>query len=161
VSYGGSNYYNYGHSWYEPYWHGGHFSYYPIYPPAGYYYNTLPPKYVTVVINKNTYYESDGTYYKKGEKDGKEGYVVTEAPKEETGPVATSTTEAPDPFAILNASCEFMAGSRQFKFTTQEDVDEVMATGQKIQMSGNRVVAIQRPNRIAVKFEGTNMAALA
>ena len=64
----------------RPLWYAGHAYYWRSYPPAGYYYPTLPTGYTVVVIDGKTYYLNDGVYYIQTTKDGQKGYAVAPAP---------------------------------------------------------------------------------
>ncbi len=143
--YGGRNYYNYGYGWYEPYWQGNDVYYGWIYPPLGYYYSALPKGYRTEIIAGTTYYYADDVYYVVGEQEGQTGYVVAEAPTEE---------ETPDPFEILQQMGKYMDQTQNWSFNISTTADEVLNSGQKIQVSRQRTFQVSRPNKLAVQFQG-------
>lgn len=155
IHYGGHDYYHYGHSWYAPRWYGGSFVYYSVYPPGGYFYTSLPPAYTTTMIDDVIYYEASGTFYTKGQKDGKDGYVTTEPPQQEAEAKPVAPEEAQyDPFKMLKESCDYLANRKQFRFVAQTDVDEMLESGIMLQRSGTRTVAVSRPDKLAVSYKG-------
>ena len=151
--YHGHNYYHHRHHWYRPYWYGGYVRYWPIYPPLGYYYATLPVGYTTVVISNRAYYMSGDTYYVDA--DGKDGYVVAEAPEDDTAPeVIGAEASTPDPFDVLQKMSDYLAGSKQFIVTASDTYDELQDSGQKVKVTSRRTIYLSRPNKIAVEYRG-------
>ena len=139
------DYWCFGFTWYSPCWVGDSVYYGWAYPPVGYYYPSLPPEYNTTVINNTTYYESDGVYYQEGEKDGKKGYVVAEAPEG----TESSQPQGENPFKILKAMCDYVAGLKTLSMVANTTTDEIGASGEKVQISARRAVNVSRPNKIA------------
>ena len=144
INYGGHNYYNYGYGWYQPYWHGNSIYYGWMYPPLGYYYPALPKGYRTVVVAGTTYYYADDVYYVVGEKDGKSGYVIAEAPKDD---------QTPNPFDVLQQMGQYMDQTQNWTFKISTTADEILDSGQKIQVSRQRKFYVSRPNKLAVQFQ--------
>ena len=144
IDYHGHHYYHHGHSWYQPYWHGDDIYYGWIYPPLGYYYSALPKGYRIVVVAGTTYYYADSIYYVAGTKDGQSGYVIVEAPKED---------ELPNPFDILRQMGEVVGQTKNWTFKISTTADEVLDSGQKIQVSKRRKVYVSRPNKLMVQFQ--------
>jgi len=145
------DYWCFGFSWYTPCWVGDSVYYGWAYPPVGYYYPSLPPEYNTTVINNNTYYESEGVYYQEGEKDGKKGYVVAEAP--EGAKAAEPAGE--NPFKILKGMCDYLAGLQKISAVAQTTTDELGESGEKVQVSARRMIYVSRPdNKVAVDVTG-------
>lgn len=146
----GNDYYCFGFAWYSPCWVGDSVYYGWAYPPIGYYYPSLPPEYNTTVINNTNYYESDGVYYQEGEKDGKKGYVVAEAPP------GAESTEPPgeNPFSILKTMCDYVAGLQTLSLVVNTTTDELGASGEKVQISSRRAINVSRPDKIAVDASG-------
>jgi hypothetical protein len=151
-SWHGNDYWCFGFSWYTPCWVGDSMYYGWAYPPVGYYYPTLPPSSSTVVINNNTYYEADGVYYQEGEKEGKKGYVVAEAPPG----TESSKPQGENPFKILKTMCDYTAGLQTLSVVANTTSDEIGASGEKVQISGRRVLNVSRPDKIAVDVAGDN-----
>jgi hypothetical protein len=84
-------------------------------------------------------------YYIIGKKDGQSGYVIVKAPEEE---------ESPNPFDILRHMGEYMGQTKHWTFKISTTADEVLESGQKIQVSKQRKVYISRPNKLAIQFQG-------
>jgi hypothetical protein len=132
-------------------------SYWPVYPPVGYYYEELPADYATIEVDGTTYYEADGTYYTEGEQDGQDGYVVAEAPAEEDLPtpeVLAGDPDAPDPFEVLKEMCDYVTNQQQFTVGLDYTAEDVMESGQKITKTGTRTVYVRRPDRVAALLKG-------
>ncbi len=121
------------------------------YPPVGYYYPSLPEDYSTVVINNETYYESEGVYYQPGEQNGQSGYVVAEAP---VPPEEAGGEKSEDPFAIFKAMCDFVASQEKFRVVAQTTVDKINESGDKVQLSARRIMQVNRPNMFAINVTG-------
>ncbi len=150
----GTSYYHSGYSFYHPTWYGGTVSYVPVYPPIGFFFASLPSGATQTVVNNNTYYVSDGVYYQSTTQDGQQGYAVAENPAPQPAPSAGS---APDPLQLLKKMSDYMGREAQLKMTVDETFDEVLATGQKIQMSNQRVIQVKRPDKIAVDVNGAGI----
>lgn len=146
----GGDYWCFGFSWYTPCWVGDSMYYGWAYPPVGYYYPSLPPEYNTTVINNTTYYESEGVYYQEGEKDGKKGYVVAEAPP------GTESSRPPgeNPFAILKGLCDYLAGLQALSLVVNTTADELGPSGEKVQIYSRRAINVSRPDKVAVDASG-------
>ena len=75
---------------------------------------------------------------------------------------AKSSEKAParppivDPRAdeLLRAMSTYLADAKQFSFRAAIDYDEVLPTGQKVQFAAIEDVAVQRPNRAYVEYQG-------
>ena len=142
--YGGHDYWHVSFGWYGQYWHGDDVYYGWVYPPIGYYYPSLPPDSTTVVINNTTYYSSDDVYYQEGEQDGKKGYVVVKAPED------AKADQGKNPFDILKSMCDYVAGLEKFTTIVTTTTDEVLESGEKIQVSSRRILNVSRPDKVAV-----------
>jgi hypothetical protein len=55
---------------------------------------------------------------------------------------------------ILRQACDRLKNARQFRVQAQENFDQVTASGQKIQYSNSRMVAVKRPNRFYTEING-------
>ncbi len=150
----GGDYWHSGYGWYTACWVAGSLCYAWAYPPAGYYYPSLPDDYSTVVINNETYYESDGVYYQPGEQDGQAGYVVAEAPVPPAAPEEAGGGEGEDPFVIFKAMCDFVASQQKFRVVAQTTVDKLNESGDKVQLSARRIMQVSRPNMFAINVTG-------
>lgn len=142
--YGGHDYWHVSFGWYGQYWHGDDVYYGWVYPPIGFYYPSLPPDSTTVVINNTNYYYSDDVYYQEGEQDGKKGYVVVKAPE------GAKADEGENPFTILKSMCDHIAGLEKFTTIVTTTTDEVLESGEKIQVSSRRILNVSRPDKVAV-----------
>lgn len=83
------------------------------------------------------------------------GFVALPA----TGAEKSKEPERPplvDPRAdtVLRAMSEFLAAAKQFSYQAQIDYDEVLPTGQKIERGATQDVAVRRPDRAFVEFQG-------
>lgn len=154
--YYGHDYYHHDHNWWQPYWYGGYARYWPVYPPVGYYYGSLPANSVTIEIGGGAYYLSEGVYYTEGEKDGEEGYVVAEPPEQSTTqPTVTSEDpSAPNPFDILRKMSDYLGRQKQLGLLMSDSSDEVRESGEKIRLSSRRTVYVSRPDKMSVEFRG-------
>ncbi len=152
VNWHGNNYWHNNGHWYHPYWHGGAVWYWPMYPPVGYW---MPSSDWSgddsnpVVINNNTYYESDGAYYQKTTQDGQEGYTVVEEPKQA---VVGTETDVPDPFDVLKKDLDYMAKLPQFSMNVADCYDEVSEDGQKVSYTTERDMFVRRPGNAAIDY---------
>jgi len=55
---------------------------------------------------------------------------------------------------LLRAMSGFLAGARQFSFHASIEYDHVLPTGQKIELGAIQDVAVRRPDRVYVEYEG-------
>lgn len=149
----GYDYWRAGFVWWRPCWIGDSVYYGWIYPPIGYYYPSLPSEYNTTIINNTTYYESEGVYYQEGEQDGKKGYIVAESPAASETPAGG---EGENPFVILKIMCDYVAGLEKFSAVANTVMDKVGDNGDKVQLSGRRIMDVSRPDRFAVDVTGDN-----
>ncbi|HVP11227.1 MAG TPA: DUF2092 domain-containing protein [Phycisphaerae bacterium] len=149
----GQDYWHDGFGWWQPSWVGDSVYYNWAYPPVGYYYPTLPTDYNTVEMNGNTYYEAEGVYYQEGEQDGQKGYVVAEAPETAEQPAA-GEVEGENPFKIFKNMCDYLAGLDTFSMVAETTVDEMGLSGEKVQVSAQRILYVSRPNKVAVDVAG-------
>ncbi len=148
----GYDYWHVGFGWWRPCWVGESVYYGWVYPPIGYYYPQLPGEYSTVVINNTTYYESEGVYYQEGEQDGKKGYLVAEEP------AGVDAPEAKNPFEVLKSMCDYVARLDKFSVVVDTTTDKMTESGDKVQLSGRRIMDVSRPDRFAVDVTGDNGA---
>jgi hypothetical protein len=114
-------------------------------PPIGYVVADLPEEAGTVALNNTTYHYYQNAYYV--EKDGK--YEVVESPSAKTADAA-----APDPKALaqLQRMADFLATVRAGRVTIRDTSDEILDSGQKVQVESTRAVAVRAPTRLAVDF---------
>ena len=132
--------------WYQPYYYAGTVYYSEVSPPVGYAVDSLPDTSgVTVVSNGTTYYYDNGVYYTQ--QNGQ--YVVADNPDD-----TTSQTVAPDPTAIaqLQRMADFLATVQAGRFTIRENSDEILDSGQKVQVESWQSVAFRSPDRMAIDF---------
>jgi len=148
----GYDYWHVGFGWWRPCWVGESVYYGWVYPPIGYYYPELPDDYSTVVINNTTYYESEGVYYQQGEQGGKKGYVVAEEPAGVDAPADKN------PFEVLKSMCDYVARLEKFSVVVDTTTDKMTESGDKVQLSGRRIMDVSRPDRFAVDVTGDNGA---
>ncbi len=71
----------------------------------------------------------------------------------EDTPGSAAGTE-PKADEVLRRMSKYLAGARQFSFEAQDMVDEMLDTGQKIQVSSTRRIAVRRPDRISADIVG-------
>ena len=57
---------------------------------------------------------------------------------------------------LLREMGSYLADSKQFSFRADINYDEVLPTGQKVQFAAIEDVAVQRPNRAYVEYQGDN-----
>ena len=135
VHWHGNNYWCFGFSYYQPCWYGGEVYYYSVPAPVGVYVDTLPPEADTVVYNNQTYYYSDGSYLMP--KDS--GYEVVDKP--------AGLDQAPDPMALLRQMTDCLGQMQRFSVVADETTDEILESGEKVQLSSRRTVYVRRPMR--------------
>jgi hypothetical protein len=159
VAWHGDNYYHYGYNFYHPYWYGGTVAYVPIYPPVGFFYATLPTYATPTVIENNTYYTADGVYYQATTQNGQQGYAVVAAPTQTAGAqsLASPAGGGPDPLQLLQKFSSFMGDQKHIIMKIRENFDEVTNAGQKIQLSTERKIWLERPDKLEVKVNGTGV----
>jgi hypothetical protein len=71
-------------------------------------------------------------------------------------PASAEDVPAIEPKAdqTLKDMSKYLAGLKAFSFRADESFDEVLESGQKLQLSNRRKVTAQRPNHVASEFEG-------
>jgi len=155
----GTSYYHSGYSFYQPTWYAGTVSYVPIYPPVGFYFGSLPTGATQTVVNNNTYYVSDGVYYQPSTQNGQQGYAVVNSPSPAVTPqqLPPAGGDAPDPFELLKKMSGYMGREAHLKMTVDETFDEVVAAGQKIQLSNERTIQVKRPDKASVDIRGAGI----
>ncbi len=57
--------------------------------------------------------------------------------------------------AVLREMSDFLAAAKQFSLTTLQTVDEVLETGQEVQLERSGKYIVQRPNRLSTSFRGS------
>jgi len=73
---------------------------------------------------------------------------------------AASAIAAPHPGVepkadeILHRFCDRLKEAKQFRFQVQESFDNLLESGQKVQLSNRRMVAVRRPNRLYGEISG-------
>jgi hypothetical protein len=143
VDWGGGSYWYWGSTWYRPYYYAGTVYYGVVDAPVGYVTEELPDGWTTVEINGVTYYCYQNTYYlPKGDK-----YVVVTNPN-----AATDEAAAPDPQAMaqLQRMTDFLVTVKAGQVTIRDTSDEILDSGQKVQLESTRVLAVRGPDRMAV-----------
>lgn len=152
----GTTYYHSGYSFYHPVWYAGTVSYVPILPPVGFFFAALPAGATQTVINNNTYYVSDGAYYQPSTQNGQQGYAVVEAPAQSGGSQGSPTAggAAPDPFQVLKKMSDYLGREKHIIMKVSETFDEVAFGGQKIELSSEREIWLERPDKLEVKVSG-------
>ena len=161
VAWHGTTYYHYGYNFYRPYWYNGAVCYWPVAPPVGWFFATLPPDYIAYTAGDTTYYFSNGVYYQPATQDGQQGYVVANDPhagssasNSDGGPPQTQfANQVPDPFATFKKMSDFLGSQDQFTLQVADTFDEITDTGAKVQMWATRTAYVQRPNQMAVDFQ--------
>ncbi|MCY2932113.1 MAG: DUF2092 domain-containing protein [Planctomycetota bacterium] len=142
-----------GYNWYSPYLYDGYTSYWPVYPPAGFYYSDLPYGYVSLYFGGQGYYRYDNVYYRRA--DGRAGYVVVDPPQDvETYVTAAPAAAGPDPYAILHAMADYTTGLPRLTLSAANIFDEITASGSKIQLAEQNTLFLQRPDRLLVQTHG-------
>jgi hypothetical protein len=71
-----------------------------------------------------------------------------------TVPAAPAARIDPVADRVLRRMCEYLQSKHQFRFEAMELYDEVRPSGQKVQYSRHRRVAVRRPNRIYSEANG-------
>ena len=140
--------------WYRPYYRDGTVVYVVVPPPTGVVITELPPGYRIIVVNGQTYYYVNDTYYIITVKESKQIYMVMERPKGAPLPAVTSDKSAPNPFDVLKKMSDHLASLKQFRIDTRETLDEILDSGQKVQLATRRAVSIRRPDRVAADVKG-------
>jgi hypothetical protein len=140
VHWHGNSYWNFGFGYYQPCWYGGEVYYYSVPAPVGVYMDTLPPEADTVVYNNQTYYFSDGSYL--APKD--DGYEVVDKP--------AGLDQAPDPMALLRQMTDCLGQMQRFSVVADETTDEILESGEKVQLSSRRTVYVRRPDALAIDY---------
>jgi hypothetical protein len=56
--------------------------------------------------------------------------------------------------ALLRAMGDYLASARQFSYRARIEFDDVLPTGQKIELGAIQDVAVRRPDRVYVEYEG-------
>jgi hypothetical protein len=153
----GTTYYHSGFAFYQPYWYAGTVSYMPVLPPLGWFFDTLPPGATQTFVNNNTYYVSDGVYYQPSTQNGQQGYSVVEAPAGATqSPPPPAHTDV-DPFPMLKKMSDYVGQEKRIVTTISEDFDEVALAGQKIQLSNQRTIYLERPDELSAQVHGSGV----
>lgn len=155
----GQNYYYSGYNFYRPYWYGGSICYWPVDPPVGWFFTTLPQSYAQLTINNATYYWSNDVYYQPATQNGQQGYQVVDNPQPNQTPTTNPAqpqfaAAAPDPFKTFQKMSDFLGRQDHFAMQLSDTFDEVSDVGPKIQLSSKRTVYLQRPDRAAMEFRG-------
>ena len=57
--------------------------------------------------------------------------------------------------AVLREMSDFLAAAEQFSLTTLQTVDEVLETGQEVQLERSGKYIVQRPNKLSTSFRGS------
>jgi len=149
IDWKGDKYFRRHYEWYYPYWYEGDIYYEYIYPPIGYFYDNLPAEYETAMHGNQTYYKANDVYYAKGKQGGKEGYLVAKPPKR-----VPKQNEANPAMDILRQMSRFLAEQDQFQVSVVQVSDIITETNQIRQVSRRRIISVDRPNQVAVEFEG-------
>jgi hypothetical protein len=152
IRWGGGSYWHHGWMWYRPYYYGGSVYYGEVPAPIGYAQDELPDEgVITTVVDGVTYYYYKGTFYIQ--KDGK--YVVVEKPGSDDQAAAASVD--PQALECLRRMADFLGTIQAGRLTIRDTSDEVLESGQKIQLESTRKVAFRVPDRLAVDFENGNV----
>ena len=149
---GGRYWYNTGYLWYLPYWSAGSVTYYQVYPPAGYYYETLPEGHTTETIDDETYYVADDVYYQDSETQ--DGYEVVDSPTGDGDDAGTAEADATGPSAydILKTSTDFLAQQQFFALFATEETEQTLDTGETVKSTNKRTVYVRRPDAMSVEY---------
>ncbi len=150
----GTTYYHSGYTFYEPHWYGGSVYYYPTAAPAGWFFAALPAAAAATVIAGTTYYVADGVYYQPSAQNGQAGYVVVEAPAQATA--APAAVKAPDPFQSLQKFSEYMGKQKHFLLQVSDTYDEMAFAGDKIQLTSQRTIRVERPDKMSADITNAN-----
>ena len=78
---------------------------------------------------------------------------VTGSASGQDAPTTTRAVETQADRALRRMSA-YLAEAKQFSFEAHDMVDELLETGQKIQFSSTRRIAVRRPDRIAAEIAG-------
>ena len=151
VAFRGHDYYRHGYIWYRPYYYGGSIVYYETLPPAGVYVETLPASYRILFINGKAYYYYEGVYYARSVRNNERVYMVVDRPE---GSPVPEESAVPNPLDKLKEMSEYLAGLKQFTLQTSDVLDEVLESGQKIQLTTKRTMEVARPNRVLADVKG-------
>ena len=69
-------------------------------------------------------------------------------------PASGASGVEPKADEILQRMSKCLAGAKQFSFQAQDMVDEILDSGQKVQFSSTRRLAVRRPNRASAEITG-------
>jgi hypothetical protein len=145
VHWHGGSYWNLGFTWYQPYYYAGTVYYSEVPAPAGYVVDNLPDDASTNEFDGNTYYYYNSTYYIQ--KDGK--YEAVDFP---TGAPSQAPSLDPKAMEQLQRMAAFLSTVKAGRFVVRDTSDEILDSGQKVQVESTRSVAVRAPDRMAVDF---------
>ena len=153
VDWHGSSYWRNGWSWYQPYYYGDTLYYGLSQPPIGWVVaqdelNDLLANATTAAINgQNYYYYHDGYYAAQPS-----GQYVAVADPTAAPPAVAAVAVNPQAMDQLQRMSDFLATVKACSITIHATSDEILDSGQKIQVESTRTVAVRAPDRMAVDF---------
>lgn len=152
----GSSYYN----WHgNPYWRSGGYWYRPYYYAGTVYYSQCGAPYgwdgddlsvtdsgiTTFELNGVTYFYRNGVYYVV--QNGK--YVVVPNPYEQQPSAPSIDPKASEQLNRLNNA---LSAIKSFRVVIRDVSDEILDSGQKVQVESRRTLAMRAPDKMAVEF---------
>lgn len=181
TSWQGTTYYRNGFNFYVPYWRAGAVVYWPVSPPTGWFFPSLPTAgTINYTVNDNTY-SCNGVYFMPAVQNGQQGYVVVAKPglgATEQFPAATvspvvvpsraalvtsapgrpvaGSPAGPNPFVLLRQMSDYLGRQNRFSVSISDTAEEMAQPGQKIQVSVVRTLYVQRPDKFAIDVQSGN-----
>ncbi len=129
----------------------GYLRYVGVRPPNGLVVPTLPPKCATFTVDNTEYFWDRGVAFTLNLADNKPSYVVTAVPEQSN---AFAEPNAPEAFAVLRRSNNFLNGANRVSFTATEIVSGADKSGALVRRSLTRTFVAQRPDRLRVDSKG-------
>jgi hypothetical protein len=124
--------------------------------PLGYIVASLPDDAASVTLGGNNYYYYQNTYYAQ-QPDGQ--YAVVAPPGAQTDAAAPAAAAAIDPKALdqVHRMADLLGSLKAGRFTIQDASDQILDSGEKIQVESTRKIAFRQPDRFAVDYAGQDM----
>lgn len=147
----GSKYYQRGEKYFRPVYISGQVGLREVPKPVV---SSLDRNYKPVVIDDKTYYHHEGHYYRTADENGETVYLLTDPPGRPQAATTSTSNQLVDPAALLSEASASLVKLRNFTIVARQTVDQVMGTGQKIQMSARRTIRVSRPDKVYAQMSG-------
>ncbi len=149
IGWRGSGYWRNGRNWYQPYYYAGSVYYGECSAPYGWdgddLGNPTDGTITTFVLNGVTYFYRNSVYYIM--QDGR--YVVVPNPYAQTAQAPDIDPKAKEQLqSMSNSLARFKSG----RVVIRDISDEILDSGQKVQVESRRAVAVRAPDKMAVDF---------